>query len=79
MNIIPVALLLLLYASRSELTAAETNILEKEDCTGYLEFHLIAYDCSRMMLRDVPQNQKSSVEVNRFVVFLFSFIGHNYN
>lgn len=72
MNVIPVALLLLLYATRSKLTKAETT-LGKNDCVGYREYHLIAYDCSLMMLRDVPldvpQNTGSSVEVNRVFVF----------
>lgn len=78
MNVIPVGLLLLLYATRSKLTKAETT-LGKNDCVDYREYHLIAYDCSLMMLRDVPQNTRSSVEVNRIFVFSFHFRGHNYN
>lgn len=44
-------------------TATET-ILKKTHCIGDRVYRYISYDCSQMDLREVPQNIRTSVEVN---------------
>lgn len=78
MNVAVVVLLSLIYAPHSvELTAniptATETILKKLQCQGDRAYNLIGYDCSQMDLREVPQNIRSSVEVNQIGYFRFTF------
>lgn len=76
MNAIVIVLLSLMYApsqieSQAKIPAPEETVFIKTYCGIDRVYRMLGYDCSNMNLKDVPQNAKTSVEVN-FISFFFN-------
>lgn len=74
MNAVFIVLVSLIYASKYidatvSIPAVEETVIIKTHCNVDRVYRMLGYDCSNMNLKEVPQNLRTSVEVNWFHLF----------